>query len=242
MSVTVDEVLSDRRARLHSRDRVPGMLVAAGAHLALLLLIWAAPRLQRGAQRPPEYVAVQIVPAQALGLPRAAPAIAKPVAAPQPKPAPSPLVPEPSKKSNKPEPKKTPVAAVTAPSPAAGPSEPSAEARVGGPGGAPAGTAALGAAVAQLDNPDFTYGYYVDQMLALIAAQWVRPPLGGGIEAVVHFEILADGEIRDVRIVTSSGYSSFDLAGLRAVQAASPLPPLPRSYRRDSLGVSLIIR
>jgi TonB family protein len=79
-------------------------------------------------------------------------------------------------------------------------------------------------------------------MLAMIAAHWVRPPLGGGVEMKVHFRIHKDGRITGLRIVTSSGYNSFDLAGLRAVQSASPLPPLPRSYRRDSLGVNLIIR
>ena len=36
----------------------------------------------------------------------------------------------------------------------------------------------------------------------------------------------------------SSGYNSFDLAALRAVQNASPFPPLPRAYRHDSLGVN----
>ena len=104
------------------------------------------------------------------------------------------------------------------------------------------GTAAFGAQVATLDNPDFTYGYYIEQMLALIRAQWTRPPLGGGIEATVHFEVGRSGEIREVRIVQSSGYSSFDLAGLRAVQTASPLPPLPNGYKQGSLGVTLIIR
>jgi periplasmic protein TonB len=96
--------------------------------------------------------------------------------------------------------------------------------------------------VVGVDNPDFTYGYYLDRMAALIRAQWVRPPLGSGVEVVLHFRIAADGRVSDVRIVQSSGYNSFDLAALRAVQAAAPLPPLPRSYRGGSLGVNLIFR
>jgi TonB family protein len=43
-------------------------------------------------------------------------------------------------------------------------------------------------------------------------------------------------------VAQSSGYNSFDLAALRAVQNASPFPPLPRAYRQDSLGVNLIVR
>ena len=36
--------------------------------------------------------------------------------------------------------------------------------------------------------------------------------------------------------------ASFDLAGLRAVSAAAPMPPLPRDFPHDSLGVRLVIR
>ena len=101
---------------------------------------------------------------------------------------------------------------------------------------------ALGAAVAGLDNPDFVYGYYVDQMLAMIQRNWVRPMVGSGVEATVHYRIQRDGRIVDVRIATSSGINSFDLAALRAVQASTPLPPLPRAFREGSLGVNLIFR
>lgn len=250
MSVTVDAVLDDRRERLNPRHRVPGLIVAAALHVAAIGLAIGAPRALRQTAPPPEYVAVQVVPARALGVerPLAPPLAAKATPTPVAKPEPTPLVPEPAKRA---EPKKPSATAKPSPKPSAPavassppPSEPApSEAnRLGSPEGAAAGSAAFGAPVAQLDNPDFTYGYYVDQMLALIAAQWVRPPLGGGVEAMIHFEIAADGQIRDVRIVSSSGYSSFDLAGLRAVQAASPLPPLPRSYRRDTLGVNLIVR
>lgn len=101
---------------------------------------------------------------------------------------------------------------------------------------------ALGAAVAGLDNPSFTYGYYLDQMLAQIQREWVRPPLGSGVEALVSFRIQRDGRVTELRIERSSGYSSFDLAGLRAIQAAAPLPPLPRGYSHPSLGVNLILK
>ena len=101
---------------------------------------------------------------------------------------------------------------------------------------------AVGAAVAGLDNPDFVYGYYVDQMLAMIQRNWVRPMVGSGVEATVNYRIQRDGRIAEVRIATSSGINSFDLAALRAVQASTPLPPLPRAFREGSLGVNLIFR
>src|SRR5690606_7745766 len=107
---------------------------------------------------------------------------------------------------------------------------------------ATAGGFALGAAVAGLDNPNFTYGYYVDQMLAKISSNWTRPLVGSGVEAVLHFVIQRDGRITQLRVVNSSGLDSFDLAALRAVQTSSPLPPLPRAFREETLGVNLIVR
>ena len=246
MPETVDLILAQRQSGGRAYQ-APGLIAASVLHAAALAAILVAPRLVASRTPPPEYVAVQIVPAQALGVQKPAPPPAPPVKKPEPPPeppkpqAPETLPPpEPPKKQPPKPPAKPQPAPVAAPSPEPPPgAEPQ---RLGSASGAPAGAAAFGAAVAGLDNPDFTYGYYVDQMLALIRDQWVRPPLGGGVEATVHFVVQSDGRIADVRVVRSSGYSSFDLAGLRAVQAASPLPPLPRSYLQGSLGVSLIIR
>lgn len=113
--------------------------------------------------------------------------------------------------------------------------------RRGGASGSPLGTTAFGSQIAGLDNPDFTYGYYLDRLLSLIDANWVRPSMGSGVRAVISFRIERDGALADLRVSESSGYNSFDLAALRAVQNAAPFPPLPRAYRRDDLGVNLIV-
>jgi TonB family protein len=113
---------------------------------------------------------------------------------------------------------------------------------MGSPLGSSLGTSPLGATVGGLDNPDFVYSYYVDQMLAMISANWLRPSIGGQVEAAVHFRIHRDGSTSDIRVSQSSGYNSFDLAGLRAVQQAAPFPRLPQSYQHKSLGVNLILR
>ena len=78
-------------------------------------------------------------------------------------------------------------------------------------------------------------------MLALIEAQWARPPIDGPIEAQLHFRILKDGRLADLELVQGSAVNSFDLAALRAVQNAAPFPPLPTSYRSDSLGINLMV-
>lgn len=114
--------------------------------------------------------------------------------------------------------------------------------RRGGAEGTPLGTTAFGSHIAGVDNPDFTYGYYLDRLLSLIDANWVRPSLGGGAYAIITFHINRDGSLSDLRVGQSSGYNSFDLAALRAVQNAAPFPPLPRAYNHDDLGIHLIVK
>jgi TonB family protein len=114
--------------------------------------------------------------------------------------------------------------------------------RRGSPTGNPVGTSSFGSEIAGLDNPDFKFGYYIDQLLASIDAKWMRPPLGDDVRCIISFRIQRDGSITDLTVGESSGYNSFDLAALRAVQNASPFAPLPRAYRNDSLGVNLIVR
>jgi TonB family protein len=114
--------------------------------------------------------------------------------------------------------------------------------RRGGSEGTALGTTAFGSHIAGVDNPDFTYGYYLDRLLSLIDANWVRPSIGGGAYAIVTFHINRDGSLSDLRVAQSSGYNSFDLAALRAVQNAAPFPPLPRAYNHDDLGIHLIVK
>jgi protein TonB len=179
---------------------------------------------------------------------------------PAPKPAPKPTreeVPElpdkPVKKPEKPQkpasgpPKPAPAASTAArkplPQPAAPVGETSGEAgRRGAPTGTLKGTSAFGSQIEAFDNPDFKFGYYIDQLLSAIDSKWMRPPLGNDVRAIIGFRIQRDGSITDLQVSQSSGYNSFDLAALRAVQNASPFPPLPRAYRQDSLGVNLIVR
>jgi protein TonB len=216
--------------------------------------VLVAPLVFADGPEPLEFVAVQIVPVQALG-------VSEPAAAPQQKATQTPAPPI-EESDPEPEPKKPAAESIALPeperqsrskeSPAPQKSEPTSSQtassapelgqRLGSPLGSSLGTSPLGATVGGLDNPDFVYSYYVDQMLAMISANWLRPSIGGQVEAAIHFRIHRDGSISDVRVSQSSGYNSFDLAGLRAVQQAAPFPRLPQSYQHKTLGVNLILR
>ncbi len=128
---------------------------------------------------------------------------------------------------------------------APGPGAEVAKGTEAGPRGSSAGTAAgtspFGDRIASID-PDFTYGYYIEQLLRQIDAMWTRPQAGTNIRTIVRFRILRRGDIDQLDIAESSGINAFDLAALRAVQNASPFPPLPASYRNPTLNVTLIVR
>jgi TonB family protein len=117
-----------------------------------------------------------------------------------------------------------------------------------GPPGAATGQAgakaAVGSSVTAFDNPDFTYDYYIAQLVSLIDQNWIRPPVGAGVHAVLSFRIQRDGSIADLTVRQSSGFDAFDLAAVRAVQSVARFPPLPRAYTQnhDSVGVNVTLR
>lgn len=243
---SVEEMLEERRRRGGTGRKVLGLLASALLHGGLLAGAFLVPELFAEEPKTLEYVPVLLVPPPAVGVENPAP---PPKPEPKPEPEPAPPEPEPEPKTDvpvlpdeskpkKPEPKPEPK-----PQP---PPQPEPEPRLPGPQGSPTGdpgsSFTQGAAVLGVEDPSFTYGYYLDRLVVAIKSQWVRPRMGSGIEAIVHFRITEDGSVEDVRIVQSSGYNSFDLAALRAVQAAAPLPPLPRSYAKGSLGVNLIFK
>lgn len=291
MSQEVHRVLAARSRRESRRPEAISLAAAFVLHALAIALAVLLPRLQPTPE-PLQFVPVQVIPAQALGVRRPAPPRRKPAepvaeekpspAEPEPAPEPEPETqtapprPEPAddvpvlpkEDAKKPEPKK-PEPKKPEPSPTARdakptdrksgegtkPQERSAPSdapagvapgetgdqlgRRGASTGSPLGTTAFGSRIG-VENPDFTYGYYLDRLLSLIDAQWQRPNMGE-VKAVIHFEIARDGSISNVRVAESSGYNSFDFSALRAVQNAAPFPPLPRGYKHDSLGVNLIV-
>jgi TonB family protein len=280
VSREVNGVLADRSRRHGRNAQARSFLAALALHALLLVVVLLAPRLKTPPP-PLEFVPVQIIPAQALGVRRPAPPRRKappappaetpapvepekPEAAP-PKPEPAddvPSLPDPeSDKKKKPADPKPKPAEPTRPAPDKGETSRAGSGKTeegksgtvpgatgdqlgrrGGPQGNPLGTTAFGSEVGGLDNPDFTYAYYLDRMLSLIDDKWERPSMGSGVKAVIFFRIDRNGSMADLQVEQSSGYNSFDLAALRAVQNAAPFPPLPRAYKHEDLGVHLIVR
>lgn len=89
----------------------------------------------------------------------------------------------------------------------------------------------------------FPFAYYLQMVRDKISANWfsslVNPGVSGGIRTVIYFRIYRDGHCSDFKVQEDSGYRSFNLSALRAIQSAT-FPPLPSDYEGEYLGIYLI--
>jgi len=249
-AATVSDILAER-AHAGEPSRTVALVVSVLAHASFLagLALVSKPR---PAPFVPTAIRVRVVNPASLAKPAPAP---MPVAPPAPAPAagPAPKKGPPVIEKAKPElkasakampdlkSKKKPERDVTSPkAPAAGAAAPAIELPVApANGGAAAqGSLAFGTSVAALDV-DFPFAYYVDQLLSLIGANWLKPEVPDGTACVVSFRILRSGQITDVKLTTPSGLAFYDRAAARAVYSANPLPPLPQEFSGETLGVHL---
>jgi periplasmic protein TonB len=77
--------------------------------------------------------------------------------------------------------------------------------------------------------------YYFEILRSINAKWWLNREnqQAGRNRAVFYLVIARDGTIVDRMLVTSSGNPAYDRAMMRTLEASSPLPPLPESYRGD---------
>ena len=262
MSITVDRVLAQRQHRVARGERRLYVALSTIGHAVLSVAFFWLPSLLAEPPEPIDAIAVVVVPPQALGS-------TEPPPPPPPKPTPKPETPPPpppepepepdpaddrpvlpEKKPPPPKPAPPPPPRQTPPPPNPSPPPPDAQPATPTPAspfarrqGAPTGDP-LGGSKREtigVEDPNFTYGYYLDRVVALIRENWVRPQTGA-TDALVHFRVSKDGSITSIELRRTSGDAAFDRAALRAVEASSPLPPLPRGYQRDDLGINMIVK
>ncbi len=93
----------------------------------------------------------------------------------------------------------------------------------GGPPAGPAGSRTGGEGKARVN------AYYA-VIWSMIKAQWALPAAmvpPGNIETIVHVRILRSGAVTDLGFEKRSGNRYLDESAMKAVQKASPFPPLP---------------
>jgi protein TonB len=92
-----------------------------------------------------------------------------------------------------------------------------------------------------LNTSDVRYAPYTQTVKQWIEARWEYPDLAKhyGLQGrvVVEFTILKDGHIELLALVRSSGSKLLDEEAVRAIKAAVPFKPFPRSIRESSLRI-----
>lgn len=85
------------------------------------------------------------------------------------------------------------------------------------------------------------FGAYADLVVQRVTDKWQTTGLAGLHlpVAVVTFDILRDGSVKNAQIAQRSGNSTLDYSALRAVTDAGPFPPLPSNYSGGSTSVEL---
>ena len=89
-----------------------------------------------------------------------------------------------------------------------------------------------------LSVTDFPYAYYIRQIQQKIQERWMGRAIPGQQPAVV-FEIRRDGRLNMVAIDRTSGNAYYDQVALRAINDASPFPPLPDEFKKSMLRIGL---
>jgi len=93
---------------------------------------------------------------------------------------------------------------------------------------------------AVLENPNFPYSYYIEQMLNKIDQAWENPVRSDlPLSTVIYFRIQKDGRLTDLNIEAPSGISQFDNACKRALLSSDPFAPLPADFIDSYLGIHL---
>src|SRR5215831_4810706 len=167
-------------------------------------------------------------------------------------PPPAPPAPDPSQTA-KPTPQPgAPTPLLGAPSPprvASAPSDQSPTAgmfRRGGGGGLKGGRGGIEGEAIPLDTPDPRYQDYFNQIRERIKSKWIYPyeasSRGIGGELSIEFGIAKSGELQFIERRRSSGVELLDDYAMRAVQLASPFPPVPDAISKGGLPIHGIFR
>lgn len=81
------------------------------------------------------------------------------------------------------------------------------------------------------------FGNYVTILRQRVSEKWrtadVDPRIHTLPAAIVTFDLMRDGTVRNVRIAQTSGNQALDYSAQRAIYDASPFPPLPAAYERN---------
>jgi protein TonB len=85
------------------------------------------------------------------------------------------------------------------------------------------------------------FSAYAQQIQQLVAQKWHTNDVDARVQTapvvIASFDLMRDGRIRNLRVVQQSGVSALDYSVQRAILEASPFPPIPAGFDKDSARV-----
>ena len=85
------------------------------------------------------------------------------------------------------------------------------------------------------------FAAYAQQIQQLVAQKWHTNDVDARVQTapvvIASFDLMRDGRIRNLRVVQQSGISALDYSVQRAILEASPFPPIPAGFDKDSAKV-----
>jgi TonB family protein len=114
--------------------------------------------------------------------------------------------------------------------------------RRGGGGGLKGGRGGIEGEAIPLDTPEPKFQDYFNQVRERIKSKWIYPyeASSRGIEGElqIEFGIAKSGELQFIEKRRSSGVELLDDYAMRAVQLASPFPPVPDAISKGGLPIN----
>jgi len=106
-----------------------------------------------------------------------------------------------------------------------------------------AGTTQGGLSFSGTAGGDFgsRFSWYVEAVQRRVSGNWLQSTVDPNVSAaprvIVTFDILRNGTITNIQTERSSNNYSVDASAIRAIQASSPVSPLPGEYSGSRVGV-----
>jgi len=93
---------------------------------------------------------------------------------------------------------------------------------------------------AAIDNVSFDYPYWFVQTFPKIERNWRNPVFANRpLKCIVYFQVIRSGRVIKIEIEESSGIDAYDRACMQAVKRCQNLPPLPKEFADEILGIHL---
>ncbi|MEH1834239.1 MAG: TonB family protein, partial [Nostoc sp.] len=89
-------------------------------------------------------------------------------------------------------------------------------------------------------SQDIDMTSYYNQLKQQVEQQWLPEVTESSRRTVLHFTINRSGQLSNLQLAQTSGFSLTDQAALNAIQRSAPFAPLPTGYTSNHINIQFI--